>query len=59
MTIDLWGLVARWWQVDIPVLSSMSKWTSRINGVRLRPGVRWCLETEGWDIGEYDRSKDV
>ncbi|KAL4572515.1 hypothetical protein LXL04_019294 [Taraxacum kok-saghyz] len=54
MALDLWGMVARWWQVDIPVLSSMSEWIAWIDSVRLRSAVRRCLDAVGlvvlWSI---------
>ncbi|KAL4561592.1 hypothetical protein LXL04_033762 [Taraxacum kok-saghyz] len=54
LAVDLWELLGRWWQVDIPVLSSMTEWTSWIDGVQLRSGVRRCLEAVGlvllWSI---------
>ncbi|KAL4575810.1 hypothetical protein LXL04_011896 [Taraxacum kok-saghyz] len=42
--IDL-GSVANWWQIDIPVRSSMVEWTAWIDGVRWRSSLKNCFET--------------
>ncbi|GKC02796.1 RNA-directed DNA polymerase, eukaryota, reverse transcriptase zinc-binding domain protein [Tanacetum coccineum] len=44
MAVDLWVLVARWWELDIPVASSVSKWVAWIDSVRLPSKVRNCLD---------------
>nr|GEU94892.1 RNA-directed DNA polymerase, eukaryota [Tanacetum cinerariifolium] len=44
MAVDLWVLVARWWELDIPVTSSVSEWVAWIDSVRLPSKVRNCLD---------------
>ena len=44
LAFDLWALVARWWDVDVPVLSSMADWVEWIDGVRLRKSTKDGLE---------------
>ena len=57
MAMELWGLVARWWQVDIPVFSSMLEWNIWIDTVHVWAGVRRCLEVVGlvllWSIWSF------
>nr|GFA48926.1 RNA-directed DNA polymerase, eukaryota, reverse transcriptase zinc-binding domain protein [Tanacetum cinerariifolium] len=35
MAKDLWALVAKWWELDVPLCSNISDWYSWLNGVRL------------------------
>ncbi|GKE30007.1 RNA-directed DNA polymerase, eukaryota, reverse transcriptase zinc-binding domain protein [Tanacetum coccineum] len=44
MVVDLWVLVARWWELNIPVRSSVSEWVAWIDSVRLPSKVRNCLD---------------
>ena len=44
MAMDLRAMVARWWQVDIPILSCMAEWTNWIDTARVTTAVRKCLE---------------
>nr|GEX75577.1 RNA-directed DNA polymerase, eukaryota, reverse transcriptase zinc-binding domain protein [Tanacetum cinerariifolium] len=44
MAVDLWVLVARWWELDIPVTSSVLEWVAWIDSARLPIKVRNCLD---------------
>ena len=44
MATDLWVLVARWWELDIPVMSSVLEWVTWIDSARLPSKVRNCLD---------------
>ncbi|GJS82274.1 RNA-directed DNA polymerase, eukaryota [Tanacetum coccineum] len=44
MVVDLWVLVARWWELDIPVTSSVLEWVAWIDSARLPSKVRNCLD---------------
>ena len=44
MAMELWERVARWWQMDIPVLSSMGEWMQWIDTVHVKDVVRRCLD---------------
>ncbi|KAL4565908.1 hypothetical protein LXL04_030014 [Taraxacum kok-saghyz] len=51
MAMKLWELVGRWWQVDIPMLSSVLEWNHWIDTVRVRAPVRQCMEVVGrWSM---------
>ncbi|GJT62028.1 RNA-directed DNA polymerase, eukaryota, reverse transcriptase zinc-binding domain protein [Tanacetum coccineum] len=43
MAVDLWVLVARWWELDIPVMSSVLEWVAWIDSARLPSKVKNCL----------------
>ena len=40
-------MVARWWQFDIPVLSSMFEWIDWIDTMRVPGAIRKCLDAVG------------
>ncbi|GKF33335.1 RNA-directed DNA polymerase, eukaryota, reverse transcriptase zinc-binding domain protein [Tanacetum coccineum] len=44
MAVDLWVLVAHWWELDIPVTSSVLEWVAWIDSARLPSKVRNCLD---------------
>ena len=44
MVMTIWVNIAKWWDIDIPVCSNMQEWVTWIDGVRLRSGVKRCLE---------------
>ncbi|GJW39205.1 RNA-directed DNA polymerase, eukaryota, reverse transcriptase zinc-binding domain protein [Tanacetum coccineum] len=44
MVVDLWVLVARWWELDISVTSLVSEWVAWIDSVRVPSKVRNCLD---------------
>ena len=44
MAMDLWVLVARWWELDIPFMSSLMEWVTWIDSARLSSKVRNCLD---------------
>ena len=44
MALDLWGLVARWWEIDIPVLSSIGDWDNWMDGCHLKKKTNECLD---------------
>lgn len=44
MAVDLWSLFATWWELDIPIFSSISDWVPRIDQVRLADNVKGCLD---------------
>ncbi|GJW85353.1 RNA-directed DNA polymerase, eukaryota [Tanacetum coccineum] len=43
MAVDLWVLVARWWELDISVMSSVLEWVAWIDSARLPSKVKNCL----------------
>lgn len=69
MAFDLWGLVARWWDMDLPCFSCISEWWSWIDSTRLTGIVKQCLDavasTMLWTIWNFrnrqlfDRIKPV
>ncbi|GJR59107.1 RNA-directed DNA polymerase, eukaryota, reverse transcriptase zinc-binding domain protein [Tanacetum coccineum] len=44
MVVDLWVLVARWWELDISVMSSVLEWVAWIDSARLPSKVKNCLD---------------
>nr|GEU80058.1 RNA-directed DNA polymerase, eukaryota, reverse transcriptase zinc-binding domain protein [Tanacetum cinerariifolium] len=44
MAKDLWALVAKWWELDVPLCSNISDWYSWLDGVRLTSMSRSILE---------------
>nr|GFA24202.1 hypothetical protein [Tanacetum cinerariifolium] len=44
MVVDLWVFVARWWELDISVTSSVLEWVTWIDSARLPRKVRNCLD---------------
>ncbi|KAL4561091.1 hypothetical protein LXL04_033253 [Taraxacum kok-saghyz] len=44
LTIAIWSKIATWWDIDIPMWSSMVEWANWIDGVRLTHGRKKCLE---------------
>nr|GEW32893.1 RNA-directed DNA polymerase, eukaryota [Tanacetum cinerariifolium] len=44
MAVDLWVLVAHWWELDIPITSSVLEWVTWIDTARLPCKVRNCLD---------------
>ncbi|GJU71337.1 RNA-directed DNA polymerase, eukaryota, reverse transcriptase zinc-binding domain protein [Tanacetum coccineum] len=44
MAMDLWVLVARWWELHIPVTSSVLEWVVWIDSARLPSKVTICLD---------------
>ena len=57
MAMTLWVNISKWWDIDIPVCSNMQEWVIWLDGVRLRLGVKRCLEvvclTTMWLIWGY------
>nr|GEY79190.1 hypothetical protein [Tanacetum cinerariifolium] len=47
MAKDLWALVAKWWELDVPLCSNISDWYSWLDGVRLTSMSRSILEGVG------------
>nr|GEY66539.1 RNA-directed DNA polymerase, eukaryota, reverse transcriptase zinc-binding domain protein [Tanacetum cinerariifolium] len=45
MAVDLWVLVARWWELDIPVTSSVSEWSHGliVLDCQAKLGTAWML----------------
>nr|GEV76944.1 reverse transcriptase domain, reverse transcriptase zinc-binding domain protein [Tanacetum cinerariifolium] len=44
MAVDLWVLVARWWELDILITSFVLEWVTWIDTARLPRKVRNCLD---------------
>ncbi|KAL4563958.1 hypothetical protein LXL04_028007 [Taraxacum kok-saghyz] len=57
MAVDLWTKVVKWWDIDIPLCSTMREWATWMHGVRIRDGAKRCLEavclTTMWVIWMY------
>ncbi|KAL4584102.1 hypothetical protein LXL04_008692 [Taraxacum kok-saghyz] len=44
LAVAIWSKIASWWNIDIPMWSSMVEWANWIDGVRLTQGRKRCLE---------------
>ncbi|GKC54223.1 putative RNA-directed DNA polymerase, eukaryota, reverse transcriptase zinc-binding domain protein [Tanacetum coccineum] len=44
MAKDLWALLAKWWELDIPICANISEWYSWLDGVRVASKSRLILE---------------
>ena len=57
MAFDLWEMVARWWDIDVLILSSMADWVEWIDGVQVQNSIKDCLEAlcliVMWHIWNY------
>ncbi|GKC34483.1 RNA-directed DNA polymerase, eukaryota, reverse transcriptase zinc-binding domain protein [Tanacetum coccineum] len=47
MAKDLWALLAKWWELDIPICANISEWYSWLDGVRVASKSRLILEGGG------------
>ena len=47
MAMDLWSLLARWWGMDIPFMSTMEDWYIWVDNVKCRSVVKRCLAMVG------------
>lgn len=69
LALDLWALVARWWEIDISICSSISDWDRWFGSLTLKHNTMLCLEvvfcTMCWEIWNFrnkllfDRSKPI
>ncbi|GJW65790.1 hypothetical protein Tco_0117674 [Tanacetum coccineum] len=54
---DLWSLLAKWWELDIPVCSNIAEWFEWLDSLRVPSKVRLFLEgvagTLMWSIWNY------
>ncbi|GKB94866.1 RNA-directed DNA polymerase, eukaryota, reverse transcriptase zinc-binding domain protein [Tanacetum coccineum] len=48
MAKDLWALLAKWWELDIPICANISEWYSWLDGVRVASKSRLILEGVGF-----------
>ncbi|GKD22003.1 RNA-directed DNA polymerase, eukaryota, reverse transcriptase zinc-binding domain protein, partial [Tanacetum coccineum] len=57
MAKDLWALLAKWWELDIPICANISEWYSWLDGVRVASKSRLILEGVGrtlmWAIWNF------
>ncbi|GJV63751.1 RNA-directed DNA polymerase, eukaryota, reverse transcriptase zinc-binding domain protein [Tanacetum coccineum] len=60
MAKDLWSLLAKWWDVDIPVCGNILEWYDWLPNVHISPKARLGLEGVGgtllWCIWNYRNS---
>ncbi|GKC28788.1 RNA-directed DNA polymerase, eukaryota, partial [Tanacetum coccineum] len=49
----LWDLLARWWELDIPVCANISEWYSWLDSLHASPKVRSFLEGVGDEFETY------
>ncbi|XP_023747217.1 uncharacterized protein LOC111895365 [Lactuca sativa] len=58
--MDLWSLVSRWWEVDMPLFSSISVWLSWLDSTRLSIQIKRCLDavvnTMFWALWSFQNS---
>ncbi|GJV02489.1 RNA-directed DNA polymerase, eukaryota, reverse transcriptase zinc-binding domain protein [Tanacetum coccineum] len=57
MAKDLWDLLAKWWELDIPVCANISEWYSWLDSLHASSKVRLFLEGVGgtllWSIWSF------
>ncbi|GKE12104.1 RNA-directed DNA polymerase, eukaryota, reverse transcriptase zinc-binding domain protein, partial [Tanacetum coccineum] len=57
MAKDLWSLLAKWWELDIPVCANISDWFDWLEEVRVNAKARSILEGVGgtlmWSIWNF------
>ncbi|GKA39865.1 RNA-directed DNA polymerase, eukaryota, reverse transcriptase zinc-binding domain protein [Tanacetum coccineum] len=57
MALDLWALLAKWWELDFPLCANMSDWISWLDNSSLSFKVRVILEGVGgtllWSIWSF------
>ena len=57
MAKELWSLMAKWWELDIPVCGNITEWFDWLDSLRAPPKVRLYLERVGgtlmWSIWNY------
>ncbi|GKE97727.1 hypothetical protein Tco_0021078, partial [Tanacetum coccineum] len=57
MAKDLWSLLTKWWELDIPVCSNIAEWFEWLDSLRVPSKVRLFLEgvagTLMWSIWNY------
>ena len=57
MAKDLWGLYAKWWELDIPVCSNIEEWFAWIDSLHCSNKIKMLLEGVGgtllWCIWKF------
>ncbi|GKE60098.1 RNA-directed DNA polymerase, eukaryota, reverse transcriptase zinc-binding domain protein, partial [Tanacetum coccineum] len=57
MAKDLWALMAKWWELDIPICANISDWYSWLNSIHVSNRVRLIIEGMGgtllWSIWSF------
>ena len=57
MAKDLWSLLAKWWDLDIPICANISEWYDWLDVVRVDAMARSALEGVGgtllWSIWNF------
>ncbi|GJZ74529.1 RNA-directed DNA polymerase, eukaryota, reverse transcriptase zinc-binding domain protein [Tanacetum coccineum] len=63
MAKDLWSLLTKWWELDIPVCSNIAEWFEWLDSLRVPSKVRLFLEgvagTLMWSIWNYRNNFDL
>ncbi|GKD86056.1 RNA-directed DNA polymerase, eukaryota, partial [Tanacetum coccineum] len=41
---DLWALLAKWWEMDIPICANITEWYAWLDSLNISNMVRLCIE---------------
>ena len=53
MAKDLWSLLAKWWNLDIPICANILEWYDWLDVVRVAAMARSALEGVGGTLLSY------